>query len=231
MRELRSRSARGHARAEHAGFTLVELAFALALLSLLIVSVMSTVVGIQTSFVEGQVVSDVSLKAQNALDRLVTLTSQIVTIDSEYSPLKPTTGVDSHGLRFRIVESIDMISGTTNFSNDRVYIYGPDSGSNPSSGLVIGRGSTLSEVHSDGSGSDGILGTVDDAVYALTSDGNRVVEILLLDRYAPSTGEMIQIDINGRLVEFTIRVNARDLDGDFVFSQDLVLTERVALRR
>ena len=231
MRGLRSRTARGDARVGHAGFTLIEAAFTLAILSLLIVGVMSTVIGIQGSFVEGQVVSDLSLRAQNALDRLVALTSQAVTIDAEYSPLKPTTGVDSHCLRFRLVESIDAAAGTTNFSNDRVYIYGPDSGSNPSAGLVLGRGLTLSEVHANGSGSDGLLGTVDDSVYAATTDGNPVVEILIPNRYAPSNGEMFQIDVNGRLIEFTIRVNARDLDGDFVFAQDLVLTERVALRR
>ena len=69
---------------------------------------------------------------------MVELSGQAVTSDDEFSPLRPATGINSHCLRFRFIESIDSVTGIVTYDDvTRVYIYGPDAGSNPCAGLIV----------------------------------------------------------------------------------------------
>ncbi len=212
------------------GFTLIETTIVFGVSIVFLAGVVTAFSGLQGAVVEGQTISELQLRSQRALDRIVTAASQALTTDSEFSALKPNTGVDSHCLRFRLLDSVDPLTGALVFNGDNVYIYGPDSGANPSAGLVMGRGTSLANVHGNGSGSDGVLGTRDDNTGAMTN-GVPVVELLIPDTFAPQTGTMFEVDVNGRLLTFTLRVNAQDANGQFILPQDLVFTERVALRR
>ncbi len=217
------------------GFTLIEVTVATAVMGILLTSVVSVVFGIQTAFIEGQMVADLNLQAQRAMTRVVELSGQAVTSDDEFSPLRPATGINSHCLRFRFIASIDPVTGIVTYDDvTRVYIYGPDAWANPCAGLIVGRGANLTEIHQFGSGADDLLGTVDDHVSA-NIGGLPYVELLVPSNFAPMTGEMFTVDLSsslyGRLLTFTLRTNARTRDGDYVLSQDLVLTERVALRQ
>ena len=83
-------------------------------------------------------------------------------------------------------------------------------------------------------GPDGVLGTLDDVTNPNGSASPRI-ELLVPSSFAPTSGEMLAIDsstsASGRLLTITMRLNARGTDGSPLFPQDLVLSERVALRR
>lgn len=217
-----------------AGMTLIEVMIMAATLMVLTFATVTALIGSQNAFVQSQTMSLLQLRAQIAMDRIVALSSQAVTGDAEFSPIKPTSGVDSHGLRFRLIDSINALSGAPVYDDDlKVYIYGPDAGTNPAAGIIIGRGPSLTDIHAIGAGADGLLGTVDDSTASI-SGGMPAVELLIPSTFAPQTGDMLQIDVTpaptGRLLTFTLRLNARETDGDFVLANDLVLTSTVALR-
>jgi type II secretory pathway pseudopilin PulG len=216
------------------GMTLIEILITAGTLMVLMLATVTALIGSQNAFVQSQTLSVLQLRSQIALDRIVALASQAVTGDAEFSPLKPTTGVDSHGLRFRLIESIDGVSGVPVYNDAlKVYVYGPDSGANPSAGLIIGRGPDLTDIYTTGAGADNLLGTVDDGTAAI-SGGVPAVELLIPSTFAPQTGDMFRVNVTpaptGRLLTFTLRLNAREADGDFVLANDLVLTTTVALR-
>lgn len=216
------------------GMTLVELVILIGALLVLTLATMTALIGSQNAMVQNQTVSLLQLRSQIAMDRIVALTSQAITGDAEFSPLRPNTGVDCHALRFRLIDFIDGVSGAPVYNDAlKVYVYGPDGGTNPCAGLIIGRGPTLTDIYTIGAGADGLLGTVDDGTAAI-SDNIPAVELLIPSTFAPRTGDMFQIDVTpaptGRLLSFTLRLNAREADGDFVLANDLVLTTNVALR-
>lgn len=217
-----------------AGLTLVELVASFGILSVVLGSIMMAVMGTQDAFLENQLVSQLNLRAQLALDRIVELASQALTTDADFSPMSSTSGVNSHGLRFRLVQYIDTATGTPVYdSTNRVYIYGPDSGASPSSGLVVGRGSSWTAIHSATCGADGFVGTADDNTSVLSS-GLPMLELLIPNNYAPQSGDMFTVNVSpapiGTFLTFTLRLNARGQDGNYLFPMDQVLTERVALR-
>jgi type II secretory pathway pseudopilin PulG len=218
-----------------AGLTLVELVASFGILSVVLGSILMAVMGTQDAFLENQLVSQLNLRAQLALDRIVDLASQALTADADFSTLSPSTGVNSHGLRFRLVQYIDTATGNAVYdSTNRVYIYGPDSGANPCRGLVVGRGTSWTTIHSSVCGADGFVGTADDNTSILSS-GIPMVQILIPNNFAPQSGDMFTVNVSpapiGRFLTFTLRLNARGQDGNYLFPTDLVLTERVALRQ
>lgn len=219
----------------NAGTTLIETAVTTTVLSIFMIGI-TALIGSQDAFIQSQVVSQLQLRVQNALERVVDISSQAVTVDGEFSPLKPTSGLGSHCLRFRLIESVDVGTGEPVYDDDlKVYIYGPDPGSNPSSGLIIGRGANLDAIHDVAAGVDEQLGTTDDNTSVMLSGVTPAVELLIPSDFAPQSGEMFQVDVSpapiGRLLTFTIRVNARSRDGVFVLADDLIMSERVALRQ
>lgn len=214
--------------------TFVEVAASLAVLVILLGSVLAATLSTQSVFVEDQLISQLHLRTEEALDRIVSLTSQALTTDAQFSPLLPATGIAAHCLRFRQVQGIDSATGAVLYDDAaQIYILGPDAGAFPCSGVIIGRGPNLSTISASGAGADGILGTRDDAVNTIVASNLPVVELLLPDTLAPQTGEMFTVDVTpapiGRLVTYTLRVNTRGPDGTFLLANDLVLTERTAL--
>lgn len=223
-----------HKHSGDAGMTLIEVMITIGTLMVLTFATVTALIGSQNAFVQSQTLSVLQLRAQIAMDRVVALSSQAVTGDAEFSPLKPTSGVDSHALRFRLIDSINPVSGAPVYDDDlKVYIYGPDGGTNPSAGIIIGRGPSLTDIYTTGAGPDGLLGTVDDSTASI-SGGMPAVELLMPSTFAPQTGDMFQVDVTpaptGRLLTFTLRLNAREADGDFVLANDVVLTSAVSLR-
>jgi prepilin-type N-terminal cleavage/methylation domain-containing protein len=212
------------------GFTVLELVITLALLSIFLFGILATVTGLQSTFVENEVVADMHLRAERAMDRIVEMAGGALTNDPQFAPLKPTSGVDSHCLRFSFITSVDSVTATPVYSSNLVYIYGPDTGANPSRGLIIGRGPSLDAIWSQARGADGFLGTTDDDTSTLVS-GDPYVELLIPSNYAPQTGDMFQVDVSGRLLTVTLRLNAVGRAGTFILPNDLVMTERVALRQ
>ena len=217
------------------GFTLTEAVATCAVLITLLGSILVAMTGTQRAFVDNQILSHVQLRAEHAMSRMVALAGQALTSDASFGTLKPATGVSAHCLRFRQVLSIDTTTGTVIYDNVApVYIYGPDSGASPSSGLIVGRGATLSDIHNTGAGADGQLGTADDDTNALINL-QPVVELLIPSTFAPRVGTMFTVDVSpapiGRLVTLTLRVNARDQAGSFLLPTDIVITESVALRQ
>jgi prepilin-type N-terminal cleavage/methylation domain-containing protein len=226
-----------HAAGSRSGFSLVEVVTAMSILAMVLGSIFFATTGMQNLFIESQNLSQLSLRAQNAMDRVVEMASQAVTGDAMFSPLRPSTGVDSHCLRFRLMQSIDAATGNPIYDDiSRVYVYGPDAGGpEPCSGLIIGRGSTLGEIYANAKGPDGTLGTSDDNTSVSTATGIPFDELLIPSSLAPSTGQMFTVNVSpapiGRLVTFTLRINMLATNGNFVLPNDLVLTERVALRQ
>ena len=223
----------GKSLREH-GMTLIEVTASLVVLLILLGSVMSATLSTQTVFVEDQIVSRLQLRTEEALNRIVGLTSQALTTDTQFSTLLPSTGVSAHCLRFRLVQGIDSTTGAVIYDDAaQVYILGPDGGAFPCSGVIIGRGPNLSTVSTVGGGTDGILGTTDDAVNTVVASNMPVVELLLPSTYAPQSGTMLTVNLTpapvGRLVTFTLRVNAQNQNGSYVLANDLVLTESIAL--
>ena len=208
----------------------------LAVLGVMFSSIVMATLGVQTAFVESQLMSQLNLRAQIALDRIVELASQALTTDAQFAPLKPATGIGSHCLRFRLVQAIDPSTGGVIYNDAAiVYLYGPDTGTDPNRGLIIGRGPSLTAIHGAAAGADGLLGTADDITSATFASDALAVELLVPDVYAPQAGDMFAVTVSpapvGRLLTFTLRMNARGRDGGFVLPTDLVLTQRVALRQ
>ena len=204
----------------------------LVLLVILLVGTVSAITGVQKSFLQNQILSQLTLRSQYAMERIVALAGQAVTIDPMFAPFKPNTGSDSHGLEFRLIQGV---AGGVPIYDDalRVFIYGADSGTEPNQGLIIGRGDTLANIHTLVAGADGVLGTFDDDTRASLGGGIPACEALIPGNFAPQTGEMFTVNISGsgRLLAFMIRVNARDSDGNFLLPNDLVFRERVSLRQ
>lgn len=213
--------------------SLLELMAAVGLLGVFLAGILGTLAGTQSTFLENRSIWVVQVRAQKALDRIVSVARQAVTEDADFSFLKPSTGVNSHGLQFRLLDFIDGGGQPVYDDTLRVFIYGPDSGESPSKGLIIGRGPDLATIHATGGGPDGFLGTRDDNTTAAISGGVPAVELLVPSIYAPRTGEMFTINFDpgsdGRLITFTLRLNVKHRDRGFVIPDDLVLTERVAL--
>src|SRR2546427_602460 len=100
-----------HRPQSRAGFTLLELATSVSILSIVLGSIFLATTGTQNLFLENQALSQLNLRAQIAMDRLVELSSQALTGDAKFSPLEPPTGVDSHCLRFRLIDHMDPVTG------------------------------------------------------------------------------------------------------------------------
>ena len=106
----------------NAGITLIETAVTTTVLSIFMIGI-TALIGSQDAFIQSQVVSQLQLRVQNALERVVDISSQAVTVDGEFSPLKPTSGLGSHCLRFRLIESVDVGTGEPVYDDDlKVYI-------------------------------------------------------------------------------------------------------------
>ena len=86
------------------GLTLVETAIAVAILVLLVTAALTAVLTTQRAFTQSEIVGRIRARAQNAMERIVALSSKAVTSDPAFSTLNPTTGVGAHGLRFRLIE-------------------------------------------------------------------------------------------------------------------------------
>ncbi len=218
------------------GFSLIEVSVSLAVLGVFIGGAVSAMIWSQRAFVENQIASVLSMRAQRAMERIVRLGSQALTSDAGYSPLKATSGVNSHAVRFRLLASIDAVTGEATYDdNARVYIYGPDGGDNPNAGIIVGRGPSLDAIHAAASGPDGTLGTIDDNTQVSIAGGVPAVELLVPAEFRPRSGEMFTLSVTpaptGRLLSVTLRLNAMGPDGDFVFDDDVVLTERISLRQ
>lgn len=215
------------------GFSLIEMAIVVVVLSILVLAILSSVFMTQKAFAESEVVSRLTLRARNAMDRIVFVASQAVTTDTAFTPLNPATGTNSHGFRFRQILSFDPDTGQPVFDDLwRVFIYGPDSGSFPCDSLVILRGPDLATLLAGASGADATFGTNDDL---FTAGGNTFVEMLIPGIYNPASGDMVNIDFEpapfGRLLTITLRLNVRGADGNFLLPDDLVITERLALKQ
>jgi type II secretory pathway pseudopilin PulG len=218
------------------GLTLLDVTTSTVILAILMTGILTGLLNSQQAFVEDQTAANLSLRAQRAMNRLVRVAGQALTNDAQFTPLNPVTGVDSHGLRFRLLQSVDPITGDPLYDDDaQVFIFGPNAGATPCAGLIIGRGPDLNQVYNTASGGDAVLGTNDDDTNVVLSGNWPAVELLLPSVFVPAVGTMLEIDFTpapvGRLLTFTLRVNAPDPDGNgFVLQNDLVLVERVALR-
>lgn len=140
----------------------------------------------------------------------------------------------SNIVRFQSVQSFDTSTGTVIFSPEQVYVGGQRTDAYPSRGIYIGFGTSLAQIHSNCAGPDGFLGTLDDVTNPFGNASPRI-ELLVPSAFAPTSGDMLMIDTttsaSGRLLTVTLRLNARAANGSPLLSQDLVLSERVALRR
>jgi hypothetical protein len=218
------------------GLTLVELVVTFGILSVVVGGIAMAMTGTQRVFLENQVVSRLHMRARQGMDRIVSMSSQAMTTDSRFTPQKPNTGVNSHCLQFRLMQSIDAVTGDAVYNDlDRLFVYGPHGGGTPNRGIIIGRGSTLDQIYQSGSGPDGFLGTTDDNTTVAITPGFPAVELLIPDTFAPSTGDMFRVNVTpapiGRLLTFTFRLNARGQDGNFILPNDFTLVQRVALRQ
>ena len=223
-------------RHRDAGMGIVEVSIVLSLTVIVSTVAMSTMLGSQRSIAEGVRQGELRIRAQHAMERLTSTLGQALTSDAEYSPLKPSTGADSHCVRFRLLQSTDPVTGAPIYDDSlRVYVYGPDSGTTPNAGLIIGRGPDLAAIYAAGAGADALLGTTDDDASTSLGGGVPAVELLIDSRYSPSSGDMFSVDVVpapiGRLLEITLRLNVREANGNFALADDLVLQERVTLRQ
>ena len=216
--------------------TLLELLIALAILGIILSSIMGAASGIQDAFVENQIVSHLTLRSQMAMDRIIRLAGQALTVDPQFALLLPASGSGWHCLRFRTIQLIDAATGEPVYDDSaRVYILGPDPGPHPCAGLIVGRGPDLNGIYAVGKGPNNVLGTIDDNINTSIAGFVPAVELLVPDTFTPQNGEMFQVNVTpspvGRLLTFTLRLNARDKNGNFLMPNDLVLSERIALRQ
>lgn len=211
--------------------TLVEAALTLTLTSLVLGGMVYAVQATQLASAENELTSRVAERAHYAMDRVVSMVSQALSTDAEFTPLFPAiAGAEAHCLRFRFPAGI--VGGVTTYNDEqKVFVWGPDDGPPACAGLIIGRGRDLFEIHESGAGADAVLGTQDDVTSATVGGDVAVVEVLIIDNYAPRSGDMFTIVVNGPAITITLRLNAKRRTGDFVFNEDIVITERVALLR
>jgi hypothetical protein len=221
--------------ASDAGLTLVEIVATVSIMSVVVGSVVMAMLGTQNVFLQSQLASRLNLRAQIAMDSIVEIASQALTVDPDFSPLKTTSGVNSSCLRFRLFQAIDATGQPVYDDQLKVFIYGPSAGASPSAGLIIGRGPDLATVHAAGKGADNMVGTPDDNTSAVISGGIPAVRLLIPSTFTPRTGTMFTLNVApapiGRLLTFTLRLNAQTRDGSFVRENDLVLSEQLALRQ
>lgn len=209
---------------------MIELAFATVLLGVLGAGMMQAVFGLHNAFADHQVVAQLSVRAERALDQVTTMAQQAMTTDAEFALLDPV-GTGFTTMRFRVVDS--LTGGNVNYNDDmKVFLMGPDDAGAVCTGLIVGRDSSAAELATSAAGTDGWLGTSDDVTS--TTDGVRNLEFLLPDTMQPQVGQMFLVESTAaspRLLTFTLRVNSRNADGGFVLAQDLVLQRRIALRQ
>lgn len=215
------------------GFTLVELSISAGLLVLLLGSITSSFWVVSAAFDEEVSEADLVFRARSGMDQLVRIASNTVTSDAAYELLPAGGGPDRWGLRHR--ELLEVKNGIPDYEDFLVvHLIGPNTGAAPCEGVVVGLGPDLAAIHGAGAGPDGLLGTVDDDVTAEFVAGTPVVRLLIPSTFAPQSGEMLSItdttSASGRLLTITLRTNLLRPDGTFLRTQDLVLTERVALR-
>lgn len=212
------------------GLTLLEVLGVATLLAALTGGAVSAYLQMHGSFNRSQIVSQLMMRTQYAMERLVQMSSQAVSDDSLFSPFEPYTGEDSRGLRFRLIDS--LAGGAASYDDEhRVYLYGPN-GTVPCGGIVLGRGPSLTTIAAKAAGSDGKLGTEDDETSKrVSSGGPAYVNVLLPEEFAPREGSMFSVNVSpsGRMLLFIIRSNARDASGNWVLEQDLEIRQRVAL--
>lgn len=219
-------------RRRQAGLTLVEAVFSLAILSMLIAGAGTAMTGLQGAFNEGQSRSQMIHRGQRAMERMVSLVSQAVTVDPEFAGFDSSGVNQFRGLRFRMLDSV--VTGSLVYDDVAVvFVYGPTASSPRCDGVIIGRGTSITSVSNAGAGPDGILGTTDDDTRASVAAGFPAVELLVPSTFSPSTGSMLtfEVDTVRRGVTITLRLNVRDGDGQFIFANDSVIQERVSLRR
>ena len=217
------------ARARCQGLTIIELTITATVLSVVLTAALTSMSTLQTSFTFDQRIARVTLEAESTMDRIRELLESALTTDSEFTPMEPNTGVDSRILQFRL---FDGFSGTSaNYETDWVFLVAPNTGATPSNGICVGRGWTMTDVHATGAGTDQILGTNDDVTSLPNGATVPTIELLATDVFAPSTGNMLSFNVNGRLVTVTLRMNMQNEDGSFVLNNDVVISERVALRQ
>ena len=145
------------------GFTLLEVIVVMGIFSVFMAGAITMVNQTMRSFTQSQIVANLAARSQHAIERLTNVIGQAVSGDPLYSPMKPDTGVDSKVLRFRLIQTIT--AGVPVYDDNlRIYVMGVDSGSYPCAGVVIGRGPSMSGIHSAAAGTDGVLGTEDDDV-------------------------------------------------------------------
>lgn len=228
---------RGARRRRQAGLTLTEVVVSSAVLMVLCFGMLTFEVGAQGAFSDQQVLANIHEKVRLALTRMAQDTGKALTVTgSELSTLWPATGSDARGLQFREVIGADTagpLFGPT------IVFAGPHTGTPTGadcSGIVRLRESNLHTSLSTITalaGSDSLFGTFDDLTSSVGSDGQRVVEVLIPSTLAPSstTEPMLRVDLSGRVVTFTVRVNYRRSNGTYLLPDDLVIDERVALRR
>jgi hypothetical protein len=196
---------------------------------------------------ESALISQARERAQNAMERIVSVTSGAVTTDDSLTTFGITSKEsESAGLRFRSIQTVDAAEETIEYSPNNTYIYGPDESVSKNKGLVIVRGSTLSEAESLVAGPGGYFGTTDDRVEYLEScyspeaklaiiNPESAVEVLIPDRFQPRSGRMFSVATDsvsgGRLITYTIRVNIEGPDQSPLLAKDIVVTQRIALRQ
>ena len=217
-----------------AGMSLLELSIAVAILSVVAGAAVTALNAAQMTFVQNEIISQVRWRAQRAMERIVQLTTKAVSSDPEYTPFESASGVDSHGLQFRLIEGTD-VTGQPVYDDVRVFIFGPDDDPWRNRGIVVGRGPDMGTVHSSAAGPDAVLGTSDDDLRAMVTAEQPYLEILVPETFTPAAGEMLSLTVDpapfGRLITVTLRLNARSAAGTFLLPQDLVLSERIALRQ
>ncbi|MEM7261409.1 MAG: prepilin-type N-terminal cleavage/methylation domain-containing protein [Planctomycetota bacterium] len=220
------------ARKRQAGLTLIEAVFSLAVLSMLIAGAGTAMTGLQGAFNEGQSRSQMIHRGQRAMERMVALVSQAVTVDPEFAGFDSSGVNQFRGLRFRMLDSV--VTGEPVYDDTAVaFVYGPTASTPRCDGVIIGRGNSINAVSTAGSGADNVLGTQDDDTRASIAGGLPAVELLVPSTFSPSVGSMLtfEVDTVRRGVTITLRLNVRDGDGQFIFANDSVIQERVSLRR
>lgn len=215
-----------------AGFTLVEIAVSLFLLSVLLVAAVMTVEKIQSAFAESQRVAWLSMRAEHALERLTQLSRNVSVSDPAYTLVKGGGKEPARGLSFGVVQGLE--DGVVVYLDDyEVHLLGPGRGSPRCDGLIVGRAPKLKDVRKLAAGYDKILGTTDDDTSISIVPGVPVLELLLPAEFAPRDGEMLQIELDSLSEDSllcTLRVNLTGRNGEFLLEQDLKFVQRIALR-
>lgn len=221
------------------GLTLTEAIVSSTVLGVLAFGMLSFEVGAQRSYSDQQMLAFLHDRVRQALARMSLDTSKALgVLGSELTTLWPATGNDARGIQFREIVDANPASGVV--FGPTIVIAGPNTGGTLSCAGVVrlredGLHTDLSPI-TFAAGPDGVFGTFDDLTSQVSSDGGgRIVEVLVPATLAPSSGPMLRVDLNGRVVTFTLRVNFRRGNGTWLLGgatpHDLEVTERVALRR